>query len=186
MVKKHLKPAKQATQDKKTMSKQEWVKYQSQLDQIKDIQESSLRSITIINPTNKINTNDPQRISEPSMTNVLSNRTSLNNLHDNEIKNTVISQVDEVLSGSDESNELKYSKMQSGQRERVTGGGHLQILNSNLHTDKVNRNYNIYDVFNPNRYIISNSTKHLDTKNNKDNLILSSTSPINVGDGLQH
>ena len=133
-----------------------------------------------------MNTNDQQRSNEGGITNVVSNRTSLNNLHDNENKNTLISQVDEVLSGSDESNELMYSKMQSGQRERVAGGGHLQILNSNVHIGKVNRNYNIYEVFNPNRYLMSNSTKNLDTKNYKDNLILSSTSPVNISDGLQH
>jgi len=33
---------------------------------------------------------------------------------------------------------------------------------------------------------MSNSTKNLDTKNYKDNLILSSTSPVNISDGLQH
>ena len=46
-----------------------------------------------------------------------SNRTSMNNLHDNEIKNTMISMVDEVLSGSDETtrsvnNQLKFQKME--------------------------------------------------------------------------
>ena len=114
----------------------------------------------------------------------------MNNLHDNEIKNTMISQVDEVLSGSDETtrsinNQLKFQKMEK--RGKVAGKEHLQILSTNVNAGQMNINYDIYEVFNPNRQLVSSSTKNLEiSKNNKDNLILSSTSPVNIGDGLKH
>lgn len=114
----------------------------------------------------------------------------MNNLHDNEIKNTMISQVDEVLSGSDETtrsvnNQLKFQKMEK--RGKVVGKEHLQILSTNVNAGQMNINYDIYEVFNPNRQLVSSSTKNLEiSKNNKDNLILSSTSPVNIGDGLKH
>ena len=114
--------------------------------------------------------------------NVLSYRTSLNNLHEDVNKDTLISQVDEVLSGSDDSNRIRESQFKSIERDKRTERGHLQILNNNLNNQKVVKNYNINDVFNPNKKDVSNSTKNLYANNDRENLILSSTSHVNIGD----